>query len=89
MDRRLGTIVDSFVTLALLLVAVGVGIAIIYWVRSRFREDSDPAASDHAMLSHLGELHREGDLSEEEYRSIKGLLIGRLDESPRRRPDSE
>lgn len=88
-DRMLTGLFDSLTTLAILLTAIGVGIAIIVYVRSRYREDSDPAASDHAMLSHLGELHREGDLSEDEFRSIKCLLIDRLDETTHRQTDMD
>ncbi|MCA9018498.1 MAG: hypothetical protein KDA74_00005 [Planctomycetaceae bacterium] len=88
-DQTLSGIVQSFVTLAALFAVIGIGIVIILRVRTRFRDDSDPAASDRVMLSQLGDLHREGDLTEEEYRSIKGLLIGRLDESPHRRTDND
>jgi hypothetical protein len=53
----------------------------IFRIRSWFREDEDPAALDHEMLSRFGELHREGDLSEEEYRLIRSRLVERIDRS--------
>lgn len=51
-------------------------------VRSLFRDDDDPAAVDHSMLLGLGDLHRQGDLSESEYRSIKSQLIQRMQDPP-------
>jgi hypothetical protein len=48
-------------------------------IRSRYRDNEDPAAVEHQMLMQLRDLRRQGDLSEDEYRSIKGRLIERLD----------
>ena len=45
---------------------------------SRVHEDVDPAESDQDMLSAISELRREGDLTEDEYRSIKSQLVGRM-----------
>jgi hypothetical protein len=45
---------------------------------SRVHEDVDPAESDQDMLSAISELRREGDLTEDEYRSIKSQLMGRM-----------
>jgi uncharacterized membrane protein len=49
------------------------------WVFCRIKawycDDSDPAGDETQMLFQIRELHREGDLSEEEYRSIKSRLI--------------
>ena len=74
------------VTAALLWTAALVAaLTLLVWavvrVRSRFRDDDDPAAVDRAMLLGLGDLHRQGDLSESEYRSIKGQLLQRMDDS--------
>jgi len=49
-----------------------------WWVRSRGHDD--PAATDRDMLTAIRDLKREGDLSDEEYRSIKGRLVGRIAE---------
>lgn len=62
-----------------LFAAIFVGAMLIVWIRSRYRDREDPAADDHQMLAQVGELHREGDLSEEEYRSIKHRLVERID----------
>jgi len=58
--------------------AVGV-IWFIVTVASRQRDDEDPAATDHQMLTRIEDLRQQGDLSYEEYRSIKGQLIQRLE----------
>ena len=59
-----------------------VGLFIVIWqvirLVARVNEDSDPAEADHEMLLVLSELHREGDLTKEEFRSIKGQIVGRL-----------
>ncbi len=45
---------------------------------SRVHEDVDPAETDQDMLSAISELRAEGDLTEDEYRSIKSQLMGRM-----------
>ena len=45
---------------------------------SRVNEDVDPAEADREMLMALNDLRREGDLTEDEFRSIKGQITGRL-----------
>ncbi|MEX2286220.1 MAG: hypothetical protein WD648_03965 [Planctomycetaceae bacterium] len=47
-------------------------------IRSRYRDNEDPAAAEQQMLAQIRDLHRQGDLSEDEYRSIKGRLVKRL-----------
>lgn len=47
-------------------------------VVSRVHEDVDPAETDQDMLNAISELRREGDLTEDEYRSIKSQLMGRM-----------
>lgn len=65
-----------------LLVAIGVLVGLIVRIRALLREDTDAAADHHELLTSISELHREGDLSEDEYRSIKGRLISRLGDGP-------
>ncbi len=66
--------------------AVLAALVVLIWgivrIRSLFRDDDDPAAVDQSMLLGLGDLHREGDLSESEYRSIKSQLIQRMQDPP-------
>ncbi len=45
---------------------------------SRVNEDVDPAEADREMLQALMDLRREGQVSEDEFRSIKGQIVGRL-----------
>ena len=52
--------------IALLLLAVGFCV-----LRSRYRDRDDPADISDEILDHMRDLHLEGDLSEEEFRSIK------------------
>jgi uncharacterized membrane protein len=58
-------------------------LALLAWIISRvrawYREDDDPAGNAREMLSEIREMYVEGDLSEEEFRSIKGRLTERLD----------
>ncbi len=48
---------------------------------ARVNEDVDPAEADREMLQRLNELRREGDLTEDEFRSIKSQIVGRLNSS--------
>ena len=60
------------------------GIWLIVRIRTRYCDHEDPAAVEQQMLMQMGDLHRQGDLSEEEYRSIKGRLVERIDDSTRK-----
>lgn len=59
---------------ACLIVVVWVVVRLV----SRVNEDVDPAEADREMLQALNDLRREGDLTEDEFRSIKGQITGRL-----------
>lgn len=58
----------------------------LIWVIARLTttvtDDIDPAEIDRQMLTAVNELHSQGELSEEEYRSIKGRLVTRLSNKP-------
>ncbi len=60
---------------------IAIGVMILFKLRSRFSDDADSDTNPHAMLSQIHELRREGELTDEEYRSIKGRLVERLDGS--------
>lgn len=65
-------------------ILAGIVIAIfLIWAIVRFRtwyqDDDDPEAADQQLLARLSELQREGDLTGEEYRSIKGQIIDRME----------
>lgn len=63
---------------------------VLIWVFVRFvtsaTEDVDPAEADREMLDAVNELRAQGDLSEDEFRSIKGRLMTRLGKSFEVRP---
>ena len=52
----------------------------IFKLVAHVRGIEDPAAAEQLMLTQIGDLHREGDLSQEEYRSIKSRLVDRIEE---------
>jgi len=68
---------DTLSSWVLLIVVIALMIGAIVWIRSLLSEDDDPAIIDHQMLSEIAELQRTGDLTEEEYRSIKGRITSR------------
>ena len=64
-----------------LLIAAACLIVVVWAIvrlASRVNEDVDPAEADREMLQALNDLRREGDLTEDEFRSIKGQITGRL-----------
>ena len=56
---------------------------LLYRLRTRFRGREDPAEHDRRLMMQMGELHRQGGLSDEEFRSIKSRLIETVDDSTR------
>lgn len=54
---------------------------------SRIHEDVDPAESEQDMLNAISELRRQGDLTEDEYRSIKSQLVDRISTSSDEKPN--
>lgn len=51
---------------------------LVLQIRAWFTGGDDPAESDHQLLASIRDLKRQGDLTEEEYRSIKSRLVTRL-----------
>jgi len=72
--------------------AAGACLVVLVWgifrLVSRANEDVDPAEADREMLEAINELRREGDLSESEFRTIKGQLVARLNGQWSSTPDS-
>ena len=60
------------------LVLLIMSIAVVARLATAASEESDPAEIDRQMLTAVRELHTEGELTPEEYRSIKSQLVGRL-----------
>jgi len=61
-------------------VALSVAAWSIGWLRSHFREDSDDADGTLEMLTQFRDLHQEGGLSDDEFRSIRSRLSRRVQE---------
>lgn len=61
-------------------VALSLAVWAIGWLRSHFREDSDDADGTLEMLTQFRELHQEGGLSDDEFRSIRSRLSRRVQE---------
>lgn len=57
-----------------IVVVLGGLIGVIAWLRARFRDDDGPAEDSLELLSQFRELHQRGELSEDEFRSIKSQL---------------
>lgn len=79
----------SFWELAALIAAIIFGSWLIFRVGLWLRDEKDPTADDRQMLMQIRDLHREGDLDEEEYRSIKGRITERLDDAPQQAEQSD
>jgi uncharacterized membrane protein len=63
--------------LAATAILITVGAYLVARVRARFRESPPPA---NELLTNFRELHSKGELSDEEYRTIKSMLAERLQE---------
>lgn len=57
-----------------------VSIWLVVRIKARYWGHEDPKAADHQMLMQIGDLRREGQLTDEEYRSIKSRLVERIDD---------
>lgn len=58
--------------------AVAAMAVLMYFIRSWLRDNDGPAASDHELLAGYSELNQQGELTDEEYRIIKGRMATRL-----------
>ncbi len=69
---------ESWLVFAVVLIALVVFIWLISRLVTHATEDSDPTEVDRQMLTTINDLHRKGDLSQKEFRSINGQLVARL-----------
>jgi hypothetical protein len=65
-----------------LIVAVPAFAVFVYYARSWFFSDDDPAENANQTLSEIREMYEEGKLSDEEFRSIKGRLMHQQKSTP-------
>lgn len=83
MPGRLNSIISKILSATVwewlvLIVVLIVLIRLVMWIKASLREDDDPSSIDHQMLVEITELQRQGEITEAEYRSIKGRLVDRL-----------
>jgi Mg-chelatase subunit ChlI len=78
--------VDNWWFCAIVLFALMIGIWLVARYVTSVTEESDPAEIDRQMLTAVAELKSRGELTSEEYRSIKSQLVHRLAENP---PESD
>jgi len=74
----LNSSVISWIGLAVAIFALA---ALVNVIRSWYRDDDDPADSTDEILDQMRELKRQGDLTDEEYRSIESRVTGGVGES--------
>ncbi len=60
-----------------LIAALIVAAVLIVRIRARYCGREDSEANQRQLLMQMGDLHREGELTDEEFRSIKGRMSGR------------
>jgi hypothetical protein len=72
-----------------LILLVAAAAWLIVKLKSLFQDRDDPAARDQGLLSGIGDLHTQGDLTDEEYRLIKGQLATRIERTTRREGHGE
>lgn len=69
---------QALIPVATTVTAIGVLAIAIYLIRAWLRENDGPAASDHELLAEYREMNRRGELSDEEFRIIKGQMAPRF-----------
>ncbi len=97
MPGRLNSVISKLLSATywewlVLIVVLILLVRLVIWIKASLREDDDPSSIDHQMLVEITELQRQGEITETEYRSIKGRLVDRLkikDELPTRESKSE
>ena len=82
---------QALIPVATTVTAIAVLAIAIYLIRSWLRENDGPAASDCELLSEYREMNRRGELSDEEFRIIKGRMASRIrgDRDSIRKPDQK
>jgi hypothetical protein len=62
-----------------LVIALVIMAVLIHYLRAWYRDGDDPAAADDEIVQQMEDLRRRGDLTEEEFRSIKSQFLGHED----------
>ncbi len=83
--EKIGRLLGDLVPTAILfLLSLTVLAWLIFRIRARFRDHTDSTEEQTQMLAQFADLYREGGLSQEEYRSIKGRMRHDFDDTARR-----
>jgi len=69
---------QALIPLITTVAAIAVLAVVIYLIQSWLRENDGPAAYDHELLGEYLEMNRRGELSDEEFRIIKGRMATRI-----------
>jgi hypothetical protein len=72
----------ALIPIATTVTAIGLLAVAVYLLRSWLRDNDGPAASSHELLADYREMHRRGELSDEEFRSIKSRMAPRIKGTP-------
>jgi len=59
-----------------LVVAILILAGVVHWIRTRYWDGDGPADGSDLILHQMKNLNRQGDLTDEEYRSIKSQVTG-------------
>lgn len=78
MSNASETLHQALIPIAAAVTAIAVLAVAIYAIRWWLRENDGPAASDNELLSEYREMHRRGELSDQEFRIIKGRMAPRI-----------
>ncbi|MEQ8851299.1 hypothetical protein [Gimesia sp.] len=62
---------------------------VIVWIVGRFRENEDRHVDARELLLQFAEMQREGDLTDDEFRSIKKRLVDSSDNNPEQEKKDE
>jgi hypothetical protein len=69
---------QALVPLIVVATLIAVLAVAVYLIRSWLRDNDGPAASAHELLTEYRDLHLRGELSDEEFRIIKGRMASRI-----------
>ena len=84
-----GELSDAIFTFSVVIVSIGILIWLIVRIRMYFRAGGDVQINEDRILDEFREIHRQGDLSEAEFRSIKGQLLPHTEGVVRKEPQGQ
>jgi len=73
-DSLLGGSPWEWIGFLVVLILIGLAIVVVSRYRASLRDDADPAAADALLVRRVRELRDRGEVSEDEYRSLRGRI---------------